>query len=69
MLKSTFLDNEYLGRVCNLTLAFTLNAERHFLFLNQMQCYAYQAMLRRGRTVIRKPIKDGEAEFLLVKRA
>lgn len=34
-----------------------------------MQFYAYQAMLRNSRIVIRKPIKDGMAEFLLVERA
>lgn len=66
---STFLDSECLGRVWNLTVAFTFNAERHFLFLNQMQRYAYEAALRKGRTVIRKLIRDGEADFPLVKRA
>lgn len=58
--KKYILNIEYLGGVWNLTFAFTLNAERHFLFLNQMRCFAYQAMLRQGRAVIRKLIQDGE---------
>lgn len=60
MLASTSLDIECSNRVWNLTFDFTLNAGRHFPFINQMQCYAQQITLRKGKAVTRKPIKDME---------
>lgn len=68
--KSTFLDIEYLDRIGNSTFAFTLNAEKHFLFLNQMQFYAYQVMFRcseKAELSSESQLKR-VAEILLVKK-